>query len=297
MLIGICLGFSAAFMQSTTYILSRMFTHKYKGSHFHLLAISHIIMGVFSLCIVPLVKPTPMPPLSVFVLPMLGSALFYLCAQCGLFLVLRKVEASRVSPLLGLKLVVVATISVFFLKQTFTPMQCVAVLLTTLAALLLSRTGEKLKITTLAAVLMICLGYSLSDINIKQLTECFQGLSLFKISVFTVCLSHGVCGIVGLILLAFLPKTKKGMWKDSLPFSLCWFCAMIFLFGTISSIGVVYAVIIQSTRGIISIAMATFIAAMGFAEIESKVTTATLIKRIAAAMLMTASIIIFHYQN
>ena len=68
---------------------------------------------------------------------------------------------------------------------------------------------------------------------------------------------------------------------------------MLFLFACFALINVMLGNIIQSTRGIISILIAAAIAKAGYEHIEKKVTTGIFIRRIAAAILMVISIVMF----
>ena len=76
-----------------------------------------------------------------------------------------------------------------------------------------------------------------------------------------------------------------------------WFTAILCLFGCFGSLGVIYGNIVQSTRGIISVVIAAFVAMAGLISLEQKVSTYVLVKRICAAVLMSAAIAIFHLQR
>jgi len=298
-LIGIILGLCAATCNSVAYLLSRAFLQKHHQSHFHLLAVSHLILGAVSVGLAAFLWPENMPSLRTFGPSLLGTALFYLAAQICFFLALKRTEASRLSPMLGSKIIILAIISVLFLDDSFTSLQWTAIAFSFIAAILLTGAGSRVPITAIALITATCLGYCMSDINIKILIPHFTPeMGKIPASMFSTSLYFIVCGIVSLIMLICLRKTPKTMWKDAIPFSIIWYAAMLCLFGCFGTVGIIYGNILQSTRGIISVVLAAFVSMMGFHKLEQKVSRWVLIKRIFAAALMTAAVAMFQlYRN
>lgn len=293
-LIGIILGLSAATCNSVAYLLSRAFLQKHHQSHFHLLAVSHLILAAVSVGLAAFLWPENMPPIRDFGLPLLGTALFYLAAQACFFLALKKTEASRLSPMLGAKIIILALISVLFLDASFTGLQWTAILFSFIAAILLTGAGSRVPTIAIVLITATCLGYCMSDINIAKLIPSFTPeMELIPASLFSTSLYFIICGIVSLIMLICLRKTPKAMWKDAIPFSILWYTAMLCLFGCFGTVGIIYGNILQSTRGIISVVLAAFVSMMGFHRLEQKVSRWVLIKRIFAAALMTAAVAMF----
>jgi len=297
MLLGVTLGFAAATSNSAAYLFSRAFLQKHNNSYFHLLAVSHMIMGVLALIVTPFFWPETMPSFASYAPFMAGASLFYYGAQACLFLALRNIEASRLSPLLGSKIIMIALISVIFLDKSFTGLQWVAIFLTFIAAMLLTGAGPRPPFKAVGFTMMTCLGYCLSDLSIIELLKPFESMGLVPSAIFTASLCYIICGIISIPLYFFLPKTPMVMFKDAIPFSLLWFTAMLCLFGCFGAIGVIFGNIIQSTRGIISVVIAAFVAMAGLISLESKVSTFVLVKRIFAAVLMSTAIAIFHLQR
>jgi drug/metabolite transporter (DMT)-like permease len=291
---GILLGFGAAIAQSLSYVFSRIFSDKYPRSTLILLSLSHCIMGIFSVIPFILLCPATLPKFSEYAPSLFACALFYLAGQACLFLALTRTDASRVSPLLGLKLLFLTGISVAFLQQHFLPTQWAAVFICVIAAVMLNWSGGRIAWQSLALIIFACLVYSISDLNIKLLVGHFLKLGLFKSSVLSVCLCYMVCGLAGMIMLVFLPRTLKSQWINAVPFAIAWLCAMFFLFACFASIGVVFGNIVQSTRGVISIVLGSFIAGVGLEHLEKKITTKVLLRRIFAAVLMVLSIALFY---
>jgi multidrug transporter EmrE-like cation transporter len=294
MLTGILLGLGAATSQSVSYLCSREFVARFKGHAVRLLLLSHVLMGLMSAALLPIVIPDSMPPIADYALPLAGCSLFYLAAQGFLFLALKHTDASRISPLLGLKVVILAVISFLFLGQTFSPLQWVAVGLSVSAGWMLNRSGGSLDARIILFVIVACLGYSLSDVNIRYLMNEFGHLGLAHASAVSTCLCYLVCGTASLGLLQLLPRGESRMWLGAVPFAISWFAAMLLLFACFASIGVVYGNIVQSSRGIISIGMGALIAWAGHEHLEAKVATATVFRRAGAACLMIGGISLFY---
>lgn len=293
-IIGIILGLSAATSNSIAYLLSRAFLQKHHQSHFHLLAVSHLILGTVSVGLAAFLWPENMPSIKAFGPSLLGTAMFYLAAQACFFLALRKTEASRLSPMLGSKIIILAIISVLFFDDTFTSLQWTAIAFSFIAAIMLTGAGSRVPVIAIVLISATCLGYCLSDINIKILIPHFEPeMAKIPASIFSTALYFIVCGIVSLIMLLCMRKTPKAMWKDAIPFSVLWFTAMLCLFGCFGTVGIVFGNILQSTRGIISVVLAAFVSMMGYHGLEQKVSRWILVKRIFAAALMTAAVAIF----
>jgi hypothetical protein len=89
------------------------------------------------------------------------------------------------------------------------------------------------------------------------------------------------------------PKMIIAEAKLALPFSTLWPGAIISLFLCIGLAGPVFAVILQSTRGLMSVALGALLAAKGGTHVEQKLTKKVLLQRIAAAILMIAAVTLY----
>jgi drug/metabolite transporter (DMT)-like permease len=294
MLLGILFGFGAAVFQSTSYVGSRVFSHKYPDKTLHLLSLSHIVMGVFAIALLPFVWPKTMPAFGVYAPSLIACSGFYLFGQALLFIALKTSSASRVSPLLGIKVFILALIGIAFLGQKFGLLQWTAIVMSVIAAAMLSRTGEKLSLKGLLWILLTCVAYCLSDINIKILVNHFDYLGRANAVLLAVCLSYIVCGITAVTILFFLPRPTAAMFRYSLPFAVAWFAAMLFLFACFGSIGVVYGNIVQSSRGILSILMGAALVRHNFEYLDQRVPRSIFFQRLAAAALMSGAIALYY---
>lgn len=293
MIVGILLGFGAACCQSLSYLASGTFVRRFQSSTVVLLALSHIIMGGFSAVILALSWPETMPSFRLYARPLVLGVVSYLIGQLGLFLALRRADASRVSPLLGLKIVLLALISTACLGHSYSAAQWAAVLISVLAAALLNESGGRIPLSSLLWICMACTWYSISDINIKAQVSHFTYLGLLRGCLVSASMSYLLCGIAGLAVLGCIRRPSREMWVYALPFALAWFSAMLFLFACFSLVGVVFGNIIQSTRGLISILIGVAIAGAGYVHLEQRVSPRVFVKRVIAALLMIAAIALF----
>lgn len=290
---GILLGLCAALSQSLSYICSRRYTHLHGGGSVRLLTLSHLWMGAFCLPAMLLLWPKDMPPLSQYAVPLVATSLFYFAGQAGLFFALRHTEASRVSPLLALKLIQLALVSYFALHVPINIWQWAAIALALFGAGMLNWSGGSIPTKAILWLLFTCATYSLSDIYIGILIEAMKPLPPLTASVIGSAISYFFCGLVALPLLPWHWRASKSEWLDALPFAVAWLVAMVFLFTCFSQIGVIFGNIIQSTRGIMSILLGVFLAWRGALHLESKVERGVLLRRIFAASLTIAAIVIY----
>ena len=292
--LGIVCGLAAAVCHSASYIFSRLFVIERKHAVVRLLVASHLIMGVISLLLLPLVWTSDLPPVRNYFLPLLGASFFYLVGQAGLFYLVRGTDSSRVAPLLGFKIVIIAFVVVLFMGQHLSGKQWLAVALSVTATLALSQTGGGLPVRAMLWLAVTCTGYSLSDLSITALVKALAPLSPLHASIVGVCFSYILCGVAGMILLPRAGGTQVlADWKYAVPFAVVWLLAMVFLFACFGLVGPVYGNILQSTRGIISIVAGAYLAKLGMEHLEKRVSPWILIRRIASAILMCVAIWLF----
>ena len=295
MILGIICGLAAAISQCISYIFSKKYIHK-DGTTFQLLITSHLIMGLFAtICLGVLLLEKDLPPFKDYWLELLKVDTFYMLAQMSFFMAISKIEASRVAPLLGLKIIFIALFGISFLGGSLTYWQWAAVVLCFCGAVTSNWSGKSIPLVSALYLLMAIVGYSLSDISIKQLINCIEvqtGEGTLSILI-AASVSYFYLGVFSLIIMLFTPSIKVKHLRPAIAFSCCWFSAMLFLFACFGLVGPLFGNIIQSTRGIIAVILGALIAKFEWSEHEEKLARSVLIRRIAAALLITCSIIIF----
>ncbi len=297
MIPGILLGLAAALLQSTSYLASGAFVRTYHRANLALLARGYVIMGALSAAALPFAWPAggAVPPFGSYALPMLLCTLFCILGQAGMFLTLRTTEASRVSPLLSLKILMLALASLVLGLERYAAVQWLGIALSVAAALLLSRAGRAMPLPAILWLLFTCASYATSDYYIREQFGLFiPPLSFVRASVVITLLSYATGGIFGLAALPFTGRFPIRVWTHyALPFALTWLGAMMCLFACFGLIGIVHGNIVQSTRGLISIGLGYLVARAGHAHIEERVGRSVLLRRAVAAILMMLAVALF----
>lgn len=295
MITGIVCGLAAAASQCVSYIFSKKYIHK-DGTAFQLLIASHLIMGLFAAaCLAVLLMENDLPPFKDYWLEVLKVDLFYLLAQMSFFMAIGKTEASRLAPLLGLKIIFIALFGIFFLNNNLNAWQWGAVVLCFCGAVMSNWSGKSIPMSGVLYLLGAVIGYSLSDISIKQLIDCIRiqtGGGPLTVLV-AASLAYVYIGLFSLLVILFTRTVKIKHLKPAVGFSCWWFAAMLFLFASFGIIGPLFGNIVQSMRGIIAVILGAVIAKFAWSEHEEKLARPILIRRITAASLITCAIIIF----
>jgi drug/metabolite transporter (DMT)-like permease len=297
---GVIFGLLAAATQSLCYVYSRIFVTRPGNTSLALFGLSHAIMGLFGLALLPLCWSDRVYELRAYFWPLMGSVVFYLMGQVCLFRAVKLTDASRVSPLLGLKILVLALITVLAFDEPLTTLQWIGVLLSIAAAAGLNYSGGgQVPLNASAAILGACVFYSLSDLSIVAMTRALSLDGGFRGILLGNALAYTLAGAVGAALVGINgPQCRRpAQWREAVPVAVTWFLAMIFLFICFRMLGAVFGNIVQSMRGPLSILIGLAIAHAGHAHLEQKVGAWTFIRRFAAAILMCAAIAIFVHEK
>jgi hypothetical protein len=188
-----------------------------------------------------------------------------------------------------LKVAVLAAIGFAFLDQRIRAIQWLAVGVCASAAFLLNEIGGRMPWRVLAWLTFTLVGYALSDLSIQRLVHALAATGS-RGPLLGAALTYLLCGAVGAGLLAPLGWPSRGVWVYVIPYALTWFAGMCCFFGAIDRLGVVLAVIVQSTRGVISIGMGAGLARCGMTDLEEHAPRRVVLKRAVAAALMVAAI-------
>jgi drug/metabolite transporter (DMT)-like permease len=291
--LGIGLGLAAAVCQSATYLQSRHFVGGENGGRLRLLFLSCLIQGVVSLVLLPFVWSPQMPPLRQYIIPLVISSSTYMIGQAFLFTALRHTEASRVSPFLGMKIVILALLSWLVLGKEITTLQWIAVVIATIAAWSLNSSGGGIPLRATLAILMTCLGYSVSDLFIRITIDHLTPLPPLRASVVALVLTYIVCGLTALPLWWKIGKISWTDLRRATPFALTWLTSMAFLYACFATVGVVLGNIVQSSRGLISILSAPMVARGDWSHLETKAPAHAVLRRAAVGVLMMLAVALY----
>ena len=292
MFTGILTGMLSAFFMSTSYVFSRAFIRKYKDP-VKLSVFSQIVMTAGGLiCLLASLYYVTIPFDNwKFYLYLYGEAATFIIGQTSFFILLKKVEASRASSLLGLKLIPLAIIA-SLLGQDISLWQSLAVLLCSLAAAGMNLTGLAMSPKSLFWLFTSVIFYALCDICLGGLMQVIQGENSFVKSL----AGMGVCftnlGIIALFFLIRYKPSGKEL-RDTLPYSFCYFSSILLLLVCFCLSGVVFGNILQSGRGIISIILGIILLHLGWEKTEGKVPAKVWIQRLLMAFLMLCAMVLY----
>lgn len=291
--LGIVAGILTALFQSTSYLCSAGFMARYK-SPVRLLIFSQLAMGVISLPFIPFLFPihswSMVPEFALYMVLWVGC---FATGQVSFFNTLRNIEASRSSSLLGLKIIVLSIIYVGFLGNRLNGLQWLAVCMSAMAAVGMNWSGGarfSLKgVLWLASTLIF---YSLTDMAETHLVRMPDSGSMIRDALGVVAVCYAV---LGLVTLPFLRKFRwtRQQFIRAIPFGLTWYLSQAALFICFGLLGVVFGNVIQSSRGLFSIALAILVVSLGHARLDAKISPHMWVRRAVAAVLMTLAIILY----
>ena len=291
----ILFGLLAATFQALSYMLARVFSATRTGAPLRLLVASHVVMGSLGVVILPFVWPDHLVWTGAWWVPLVWCTVFYLIGQGLMLVALSTAEASKISPLLAIKVIFLSFL-MWALKGTpLTFLQWTGVALCMVGAFVLNYGGGGLCLKGLLSVLGASLFYSLSDINIVDMVRLLETeLSTRSDAIFFgVCMSYILSGLFCGVIMIFRKDSPLIDLKNTAGFAVVWLLAILFLFAAFSIVGVVYGNILQSTRGIISIVLGALIAKLGHVHLEGRVSKTVFIRRIIAGLIMTGAVVAF----
>ena len=304
--LGVVAGLAAAGFSAVSYLVSRHYglgqrALGRKGAALRLLAVSHLLMAAICIPLTWAAWPATSPPVQLFAGPLAASVGFYLLGQTSLFAALKRVEASRMAPLLGLKIVMLAVIVSFVLGHVLDTRQWLAVALSVAAAVMLQVGRGAVPIGAFGFVLSCCLSFAISDIFIIRLIDGLQAgamtssvaISRLHAGGLAMALTYGLCGLLFVPLVVALRPYTRTDWVAAAQYASAWLLSMVGLYCCFGLVGVVFGNILQSTRGVMSVALGAALAHFGWHELEQRVDRVTLLRRLAAALLMTAAIALY----
>jgi hypothetical protein len=179
--------------------------------------------------------------------------------------------------------------------------QWLAVALSVAAAAMLQAGRGAVPPRALGFVLSCCLCFAISDLWIVRLIDGLQAGAMTSSAVISrlhagglaMALTYGLCGALFAPLVVALGPLTRADWTAAARYASAWLLSMVGLYCCFGLVGVVFGNILQSTRGIMSVALGAVLAHLGWHELEQRVDRTTLLRRLAAALLMTAAIAIY----
>ena len=235
--------------------------------------------------------------------PVLATTFFYCLGQCLVFLAQKDIDASRIVPLLGLKLPMLALLNLTVFRQRFGVLQVAAIALTVLAAFVLNNAGRRIGWLNMALVVAGCLAYCLSDtfirISVQRLQDAIYGNRLVAASAACTLVTYLLCGVLGFAVVRLGPAhfRVKGATLHTLPYAIFWVPSIILFSICLVRLGTVYGNIIQASRGLLAILFVQLLSLVGLYKVDGKATTLVVARRVLAALLIIAATALYNYHN
>jgi drug/metabolite transporter (DMT)-like permease len=301
--LGVAAGLFAAFASAVSYLVSRHHGGRAAGGSLRLLVQAHVVMGLASVPIIAAAAPATWPPTFAWLVPLAGSVGFYFLGQAGVFAALRRLPASRVAPLLGLKLVILAAIVSLSPTGTLDWRQWVAVLASVVAAAMLQR-GGAIGLPGFAIILVTCFGFACSDLFIIGLIEGLEPsrtisgepISRLHAGALAMAVTYAGCGLLAALALAIWPSLRSRDRRERIgacQYAAAWLSGMVGLYACFGLVGVVFGNVLQATRGVMAVVLGAWLARAGWHDLEERVDRGTFIRRVVAALLMVAAIAMY----
>ena len=304
LILGIGAGLTAAFFSSVSYLISRHHGTRERHASRRLLIFAHVLMGLTCAIAVPITYSTDILLSGIWHwniwLPCVVSTGTYLFGTSAVFRVLTKNDASRLSPLLGLKIIALGLIVSLVFSQTLSFEQWAAVMLCAAAAILLQQGGSGLPMQSLILLSCGCICFAIADLGIVEMINAIQvslSLSRFSAGCLALLLTYVFIGLIvsPLTLLEYgrqpAPTTRD--WRAAAEYSAAWLLAMFGLYACIGYVGVILSTIWQSTRGIMSVILGAVVSGRGWHQLESRVDQRVFLRRFIAAVCMTAAVALY----
>lgn len=299
MFTGIISGLLAAVCNSAGYLFNARYLLYYK-SPWRLLVTSSVLMMLLSLPLLAIFFPFGIMwnNWRFWGQALLTGAIFFI-GQGAFFTALRYAEASRISSLLGLKIVV---ISIFFIigGNSLNSLQITAVLVASCAAVLFNWAGNH----RMPLKSWLFLGVTLCAYCIVDLLETDLIIQLEKVTSWSRTYSALVTvpamyTIVGLLAVPglFIIKAGKDEFAKALPYSILWMMAQFGIFSCFANLQPVFGNVILATRGIWSVVFGALLPLVGLAALDSRISVMRWLQRIGAALLMVGAIALYSFAS
>ncbi|WP_194436636.1 hypothetical protein [Vibrio fluminensis] len=287
MILGVVASFFGAFLQAINYVVTQRCQKKYLIDGVKLLVAIHIFMGIVALSMsiaFELFKFLPADSIWLF----LKVNIPYLTAQYFLLSAIKQSDASIVSPLLALKVPVLALLALAGGQYNFSANQILSIVLIVMLAFCFSALSGRLLLKPLCYIFFASIGYSFSDVAITE----FSHQLPFDLPIYqafaTICLNYSFCGLLALLFIRPFDVSLSDVWCSKWV-ALTWFVAVMFLILGFNLSGVVSGNIVQTLRGVIGVVIAFFL----FRKVVDQPMKLWL-KKLAIAFLMVFAVTIYY---
>ena len=291
MAFGLVIAAVSTVMQSAAFVFSRRFVIRF-GSPVELVIYSQLWMGIMGLAgFAATIRGTSIPTSREFIATAAVFVIAYNLVFFFFFKAMSLIEASRLSSLTGLKVIVVALLALLFFHERLTPGRACAVLLTAFAAVGMNFSGGRIGWRGAFYLFLSLLGFATTDVTGAHLVKLMPGNSVTHEAICVMSFCYIILGALAGAAFA-RRKFSRRLFVGALPYAFLWFSAMMLLFAAFGIIGVVFGTIIQAGRGVISVLFGIALARY-CGDIEPEVPRRMWVRRSVMSLVMLGAIVLY----
>ena len=298
MVTGVLSGFLAAFLNAVAFLFSARFLKKYNSSR-HLLVSAHIVMLCLCLPAALFLYPGKIVDLPRYLFYIAAWVVVFFSGQFSFFTALKHIEASRLSSLLGLKLIVL-TVIFMITARTFPGIwQWLAIIIAAAAAVMINWSGDgKVNFKGGIFLLLTLMCYSFSDICETGMAKCMldSGHSELRGAFFATSVAYVALGSAILPGL-FKVKITRAQLVTVFPYSCLWVVSQAFLMIGFAKVGPVFGNVILSSRGLFSVVLGAILVLFTDSKLDADIPFLQWIRRGIAAILMISAIALYSWAS
>lgn len=293
---GVTAGLVSGACNAVAFLVSRHHATASRGGGLRLLVLAHLVMAAACLPVAWSLWPRQGLDAATCLPPLVGSIACYLAGQAALIASLRRADASRVVPLLALKIVALAVIVSCLPGERLDLRQWAAVGLCVVAAVVLQGRRDPVPAGVVGLMLAACLGFAATDLLVVRLIDAVQAVDPSRprlwASLLAAAVTYVCCGGVAAV---FLPiaRPRRGDWRAAGWYGFVWLVGMATLFACFGALGAVFGNVLLSSRGLFAVVIGAVLAHRGWHKLEQRVDRAALLRRVVATLLMTTAIALY----
>ena len=291
-ILGVTSGLMAGGSAAISYLFSRNFQAGQNRSAYQLMALSSAWMAGFSLFMLPWFFRVPEKGwLSTFCI-LLGVVGGYGLGALLLFSLLRHASSSSVTPVLGLKILVL-TLFACYRGEQFKTEQWLAIGLVVCASALLKNNREGLSWFQVLWAFGACTCYAVSDSFIRLLIANIDSHGGLNAAITGAVYSYIVAGVFALVGFSHVRKACLKDWREASGYAFFWSAHMCFFYYAMASIGIIYTIILQATRSIWAVLFGIGLTKMGYAVLEKNISFTMRLRQLLAGVLTVSAIVLY----
>ncbi|MBQ9787205.1 MAG: EamA family transporter [Lentisphaeria bacterium] len=292
MFAGFVIALVSAVFQSVGFVFSRAFIIRHRDP-VKLTIYSQVWMAVIGVVILAAIRPwqtvefTPRV-LGILALFSTSGNLSYIC----FFQAMKLIEASRLSSLLGMKMVTLAVLNIIVFRDFPTAWKWAAIVLSSAAAVGMNFSGGRLPLLGCLMLFITLCGYAVNDTLLHMLVGKIPGPSLTTRALAATALNFGALGVVSSLVFVRM-KFEMALLKSAFSYGACWMLAMVGLVASLHLLGVMLGSIVQASRGFFSVLIGYALLKCGRSDLEPSAPPRMWVRRGVMAMLIVLAMVLY----